>query len=163
VKSAKRSFAQNFIAAQTLRPMFISVTRLRIRSLRHLLPFLLHNERVVAQTVRAAGYLGGSLFVDKHRTFWTLTGWEGKAAMTAYRNADEHRAAMPKLQHWCDEASVVHWDDAPALPTWPEAHKRMMEEGCPSKVRKPSADHVAGIIAQPRWPNKIIRPLMPKK
>ena len=145
--------------------MFISVTRLRIRSFLHLLPFFLHNERVVKQTVRAPGYLGGSLFVDAHRTFWTLTAWESKAAMLAYRNADAHKAAMPKLQHWCDEASVVHWEhaDGEGMPAWPEAHKRMIEEGRKSKVRKPSADHEAGVIATPRWPNKIIRPLMPKR
>jgi hypothetical protein len=144
--------------------MFVSVTRLRIRKLLYMLPFFLHNERVVKQTVRAPGYLGGSLFVDARRTFWTLTAWETKAAMMAYRNADAHRTAMPKLQQWCDEASVAHWEqeDSLPMPTWPEAHKRMMEEGRKSKVRNPSADHEDSVIAPPRWPNKIVRPLMPK-
>ena len=39
--------------------MFISVTRLRIRKHRYLLPFFLQNERVVKQTVRAPGFLQG--------------------------------------------------------------------------------------------------------
>lgn len=145
--------------------MFISVTRLRIRSIRYLAPFFLHNERVVKQTVRASGYLGGSLFVDKRWTFWTLTAWESKSAMLAYRNADAHKAAMPKLQRWCDEASVAHWEqeDGTPVPAWPEAHRRMLEEGRKSKVRKPSADHEAGRIAAPRWPNKVIRPLPPRR
>lgn len=144
--------------------MFISVTRLRIRRLIDLIPFFLHNERVVKQTLRAPGYLGGSLFVDRKRTFWTLTAWKDKAAMMAYRNADAHKAAMPRLQHWCDEASVAHWEveDGAPVPAWPEAHTRMMTEGRKSKVRHPSADHEAGRIAAPRWPNKVIRPLMPK-
>ena len=145
--------------------MFISVTRLRIRRIFDLIPFFFYNERVVKQTVRAAGYLGGSLFVDARRTFWTLTAWESKAAMLAYRNADAHKAAMPKLQHWCDEASVVHWEqeDGMPMPAWPEAHQRMISDGRKSKVRRPSAGHETGRIAPPRWPNKIIRPLMPKQ
>ena len=102
--------------------------------------------------------------MDARRAFWTLTAWENKAAMLAYRNVHAHKAAMPRLQHWRDEASVANWEleDAASMPTWPEAGHRMIEEGRKSKVRNPSADHEAGIIAPPRWPNKMVRPLTPK-
>ncbi len=145
--------------------MFISVTRLRVRSIRFLIPFVWYNERTVRQIQRAPGFLEGTLFVDARRTFWTMTAWEDKTAAMAYRNTGAHKAAMPKLLHWCDEASVAHWEaeaGAPlALP--PEAHARMVADGRRSKVRKPSPDHQAWIIAPPCWPSKILRPLKPKR
>ncbi len=49
---------------------------------------------------------------------------------------------MPRLMVWCDEASVVHWEQAETtLPTWAEADARMRAEGRPSKVRHPSSSH----------------------
>ena len=64
--------------------------------------------------------------------------------MRAFMLAGPHRRAMPKLLEWCDEASVVHWNqESPALPDWREAYRRMVEEGRPSKVNHPSPAHRA--------------------
>ena len=81
--------------------------------------------------------------------------------MRAYRNTDAHRRAMPKLLHWCDEASVVHWQqDGPGLPDMPEALRRMVVEGRLSKVNHPSPAHAAKQIAarQPPRPGTRLRP-----
>jgi hypothetical protein len=86
----------------------------------------------------------GALLPDARWTFWTLTLWDSAEAMRAYMTGGAHRKAMPKLAGWCDEASVVHWDQTdPALPAWPEAERRMRHEGRPSKVRYPSAAHAS--------------------
>lgn len=51
---------------------------------------------------------------------------------------------MPKLLHWCDEASVLHWQqDDPTVPDTPEAHRRVVAEGRLSKVLHPSPAHAA--------------------
>jgi heme-degrading monooxygenase HmoA len=122
--------------------MFVSVTRLRLRSVRFLLLFAIYAVRSTAQVKRAAGFLKGSLLPDGGRTFWTLTAWENQESMRRYMTAGAHRDAMPRLLNWCDEASVVHWDqDEPLLPTWAEADRRMREQGRPSKVRNPSPRH----------------------
>ena len=85
------------------------------------------------------------------------------AAMKAYRDAGAHRGAMPKLLDWCDEASVVHWDQEDSrLPDWPDAYQRMVSEGRPSKVKQPSQAQTAKQIAQPRLGNdegKKLKPL----
>jgi hypothetical protein len=61
-----------------------------------------------------------------------------------------HRRVMPKLAKWCDEASVARWNqDAAQLPDWSEVHRRMQTEGRPSKVARPSPDHLAYKIAAP--------------
>ena len=59
--------------------------------------------------------------------------------MRAFVLSGLHKRAMPKLMEWCDEAAVVHWDQSTAeLPSWSEAHRRMVQEGRQSKVRYPS-------------------------
>jgi hypothetical protein len=130
---------------------FVSVTRLRLRAIRFLPGFAFHTLRSMRQVRRAEGFLAGSVLRDRHRTFWTLTVWDGAAPMRAYRDSDAHRTAMPRLQHWCDEASVVHWDQpGPDVPSWAEAERRMRASGRPSRVRHPSTRHAALAYAPPR-------------
>jgi hypothetical protein len=62
-----------------------------------------------------------------------------------------HRAAMPHLLDWCDEASVVHWDQlGNGLPPWAEADQRMRDSGRASKVRFPSSRHLTLSYRSPR-------------
>ena len=129
---------------------FVSVTRLRIRSLRFLPAFFLYTLRTQRQVQRAPGFHGGSLLPDRRWTFWTLTLWDDQPAMRAYMTSGDHRVAMPKLLHWCDEASVAHWDEATALPDWQTATDRMRADGRPSKVLHPSPDHGSMTFAPPR-------------
>ena len=64
-----------------------------------------------------------------------------------------HRRAMPKLLDWCDEDATAHWlQESPELPDWQEAHRRIVKEGRRSKVRHPSAAHIAYEIPQPSVP-----------
>jgi heme-degrading monooxygenase HmoA len=131
--------------------VFVSITRLRIRSVRFLPGFALYALRTVAQVKRAGGFRGGSLMPDRSWTFWTMTAWESEAAMRAYMLAGAHKASMPKLLDWCDEASVVHWEQAETeLPTWTEADRRMRASGRISKVRHPSAEHAGMQYPEPR-------------
>ncbi|MDP8923807.1 MAG: antibiotic biosynthesis monooxygenase [Chloroflexota bacterium] len=122
----------------------ISVTRLRLRSVRYLLPFYWHSLKSARQARRAPGFLGGQLAGERGKAYWTVTAWRDESAMRAYRNTDSHLKAMPKLLNWCDEASVVHWQqDGPELPDMNEALRRMVAEGRVSKVNHPSPAHAA--------------------
>lgn len=70
--------------------------------------------------------------------------------MKAFMLAKPHRPTMRRLLEWCDEASLVHWTQAPVeLPSWEEAHKRLRQEGWRSNVNHPSADHAAFVIPVP--------------
>ena len=110
--------------------VFISVTRLRLRSIRFFPPFLWWGLLSGVQAKRAPGNLKATGLRDLHLTFWTLTAWTDEHAMRAFMLSGAHQRVMPKLFNWCDEASVVHWNQETAeLPSWSEAHRRWSKTG----------------------------------
>ncbi len=130
---------------------FVSLTRLRLRSVRFLPFFAFHTLRSIAQVKRAPGFEHGALLNDRHWAFWTLTLWDHHDSMRRYMITGDHKRAMPHLLHWCDEASVAHWDQAEAkLPTWEEADERMRKIGRASKVLHPSPRHAGLSYEAPR-------------
>ena len=129
----------------------VSITRLRIRSWSSLPAFLVQTLRIARQAARADGNLVVRLLRDRRNTFWTATSWSSEASMKAFMHAKPHGPTMRKLLDWCDEAALVHWTQAgPALPSWEEAHRRLQQEGRPSKVKHPSAAHLAHTFPVPR-------------
>lgn len=129
----------------------VSITRLRVRSWRFLPAFLLTAFRAGNQARAAAGSLAVKVLNDKRRTFWTSTCWESEGAVRAFMLAKPHGMAMRKLLEWCDEAALVHWiQESAELPSWTEAHRRMQEEGRPSKVNHPSEGQKAFRIDAPK-------------
>lgn len=139
----------------------ISVTRLRVRSFIYLPQFFWNTFKSIRQVERSSGFIGGRLLVNATNVFWTITAWKDEAAMNAYRTSGAHRRAMPKLLHWCNEASVVHWtQEASGIPSWHDAHRRMTERGKLSKVNHPSAAQASSHIPAPE-PSRIERILKP--
>jgi heme-degrading monooxygenase HmoA len=97
---------------------FVSATRLHLRSTRYLVPFLVYSLRVASQAKKSRGFRRGALAGDAQWGLWTFTVWDSDADMRAFRNSGVHRTVMPKLLHWCDEASFAHWtSDAAEMPS----------------------------------------------
>lgn len=118
----------------------VSVTRLRVRSFRYMVPFIFFALRSSRQAKAAQGNLGVSLLNDANKAFWTCTVWTTEEAMKSFMLSGPHRKAMPRLLDWCDEAALVHWaQEGKQKPDWQEAHRRLQQEGRRSKVRHPSA------------------------
>ncbi len=129
----------------------VSITRLRVRKARFLPAFFLAVMRIGRQARVSQGNLAVRVFADSHKAFWTATAWDSEAAMRAFMLAGPHGPAMRKLLDWCDEAALVHWTQPDAvLPAWPEAHRRLIAEGRPSKVNYPTAAHTAHAPAPPK-------------
>lgn len=130
---------------------FVSLTRLRLRSIRFAPSFAMYAIRTKQQCSKALGFRRGALLMDRKWTFWTLTAWDSQESMRAYMTSGDHKAAMPKLLDWCDQASVAHWNSATAeLPTWQECDRRMRAEGRISKVRNAAPGHADMTFAAPR-------------
>jgi Domain of unknown function (DUF3291) len=140
--------------------MFVSLTRLRIRSARFVPLFLVHAFGSYWQVRKAPGFQTGGLLTDRSWTFWTMTGWDSQESMRAFMSTGAHKRAMPHLMYWCDEASVAHWTQPEAaLPSWTDADRRMREGGRASKVLYPSAQHASLSYRTPRTTGTVtIRP-----
>lgn len=121
---------------------FVSVTRLRVRSARYLVPFAVEALASQRQVCRSPGFVGGRFLTEPGKAFWTVTVWDDQESMRTFRGQQAHRRAMPKLRTWCDEASVVHWEQGGGQPPEAEeASRRMVVEGRTSKVDHPSPAH----------------------
>ena len=130
---------------------FVSLTRLRIRSVRFLPYFVIQTMRSLRQVKQAPGFRTGALLADRSWTFWTMTSWDTQEKMRQYMISGAHKTAMTFLLDWCDEASVAHWDQVEeTLPSWTIADQRMRERGRPSKVRNPSPRHASLSYRAPR-------------
>jgi hypothetical protein len=128
----------------------VSATRLRVRSFRYLPMFFVQAFRCARQAKLAPGNQAVAVLNDTRRTFWTCSMWTSQDAMRAYMSAGVHHRVMRSLAAWCDEASVVHWEqDSPELPAWDIVHRRMQEDGRASRVTHPSPDHLAFEIRPP--------------
>src|SRR5580698_67158 len=118
---------------------FISVTRLRVRSVIYLPAFILANEASIRSIKKISGFISGKELIDKHLTFWTVTLWESDQAMKYFRNNDPHKSAMRKLPDWCDEGAYVHWlQEDEIIPEWNFLYKKLMVEGKVTKIKRPS-------------------------
>lgn len=127
--------------------MIVSVTRLRLRSLRYLLPFAWHARRARLQAERSPGCRGAQVRKTQGLAFWTLTYWDDEKSLRQYMLRGPHREAMPKLAHWCDESAVTHWQhEGTDCPGWDVATTRLAEQGRLSRVEHPSDLHKSGRI-----------------
>lgn len=123
----------------------ISITRLRLRSVWFELPFLWHAVRSHIQAKGADGCLGVNIR-RANGAYWTMTMWRDTAAMRAFMLSGAHKDAMPKLQNWCDEASLAHWEQGDAvMPAWEEGERRLATAGRVSHVHHPSPAQSAGL------------------
>ena len=117
----------------------ISVTRLRLRSFRFFLPFLWYALRSQVQARATPGNRG--VEVRRHSgAFWTLTLWDNPSAARSFVNAGAHKKVMPRLMHWCDEASVATWAGEPER-DWDAIYACMLAEGRLSRVKNPTRAH----------------------
>ncbi len=128
----------------------VSLTRLRLRSVRYLVPFAFSTQRVLRQLRRSPGFLAGQVVRVSWHTFWTMTVWDSAETARGFMTTGAHLQAMPRLLDWCDEGSVAHWAAALAeVPSWEFAHHQMRTVGRVSKVRFPSPNHASMTFPAP--------------
>ena len=131
---------------------FVSVTRLRVKSIFFLIPFMRANEASVKELKASRGLLKGKELIDKQLTFWTITIWENEESMKGFRGSSSHRIAMQQLPKWCNEASYHHWvQEDDEFPSWNTISEKLFSEGRLSKVRNPSKAQVENRFPSIKW------------
>ncbi len=128
---------------------FISVTRLRLKSHRHLPRFIWLTIQAQLQARKSPGFLAADYLRDHNLAFWTKTLWKDEASMKAFMTTGAHLRAIPALKAMCDEASGASWvqDEAP---TWQGAHEKLQESARYVFVENPSANQLANRSDPPR-------------
>jgi hypothetical protein len=117
----------------------VSLTRLRLRRFWHLPAFLRHANASAGQLRNMPGFTGGYLAFNWKWTFWTVSCWQSREAMHAYRGSGAHAAAMKHLPVWCEEAAVATIEgEGLVLPPPAEATRLMKEHGRLTRVDNPS-------------------------
>src|SRR5215831_1914308 len=129
-----------------LRWPVVAVTRVRLRSLRFFPAFFWYSFWSLYQARKTDGCLAVDAQRESGMIFWTRTVWRDEVAMRAFVRSGAHKRVMPKLLHWCDEASVAHWfgRSGSGLPAWTVAEDRLRREGRVLHVLHPSPAHARG-------------------
>lgn len=74
--------------------MYVSITKFEVKAWWVLPLFYLHAALAHGQARKSRGILSLAVWPEKGNVFCTLTHWESKEQMTAYRNNGRHLKAM---------------------------------------------------------------------
>jgi quinol monooxygenase YgiN len=108
----------------------IVVTRLRLRDPSLLDEFFTHAAAVLEQAMKSEGNLGADALAEAHDAWWSVTAWQDRAHMDSYVNTDPHVSTEGLLDHLCDEATFVDWEQAsPQLPDWQTSWRHLVSDG----------------------------------
>jgi quinol monooxygenase YgiN len=117
----------------------IVVTRLRLRDPSLLDEFFTHAAAVLEQAMQSEGNLGADALAEAHDAWWSITAWHDRAHMEAYVSTDPHRSTEELLDHLCDEATFVDWEQAdPQLPDWQTGWRHLVADGHSAKLTNQS-------------------------
>jgi quinol monooxygenase YgiN len=108
----------------------IAVTRLRLRDPSLLDEFFTHAAAVLEQAMHSEGNLGADALAEAHDAWWSVTAWQDRAQIEAYVNTEPHLSTESLLDHLCDEATFVDWEQAsPQLPDWQTSWRHLVADG----------------------------------
>jgi hypothetical protein len=108
----------------------VVVTRLRLLDPSLLDEFFTHAAAVLEQALRSRGNLGADALAETHDAWWSVTSWQGRSEMEEYVNTDPHRSTETLLDHLCDEATFVDWEQlGPELPDWQTCWRHLVADG----------------------------------
>jgi heme-degrading monooxygenase HmoA len=106
-----------------IKAMFISITYIKVRSIRKMPLFMKHVSRINRQLRQSEGIIDSRLRGGFARNY-TLTAWESKAAMQRFRKQGAHLDAMRAISHVSNEYASCHYE-ADTLPDWKEALQKV--------------------------------------
>jgi hypothetical protein len=117
----------------------IVVTRLRLRDPALADEFFTDAVAALEQAQKSEGNLGVDALGDANNAWWTVSSWQDRRLMHAFVGNQPHRSIMGRLDHYCDEATFVDWEqDSPDLPDWQTSHRNLVADGTAAELTHPS-------------------------
>jgi len=108
----------------------VAVTRLQLKGIFKLLPFLFHLVPSYFQALKAPGNIKVEVIKKKGVHVWIMSAWEDRAAMEAFVQEQPHRDAMADIGRVCRDAAMAHWEmETLDGFTWEVAEKYLEADG----------------------------------
>ena len=118
----------------------IVVTRLRLKDPALLDEFFTDAVTAIEQAQRSEGNLGSDALADANNAWWSVSAWQDRRLMRAYVDSQPHLGIRTRLDHYCDEATFVDWEqESPDLPGWQVSWRRLTADGKTAELTRPSA------------------------
>ena len=117
----------------------IVVTRLRLRDPALLDEFFTDAVAAIEQAQKSEGNLGTDALADANNAWWSVGSWHDRRLMRAFVDNQPHQSIMDRLDHYCDEATFVDWEqDSSDLPDWQTSHRHLVADGQAAELTHPS-------------------------
>ena len=117
----------------------IVVTRLRLRDPALLDEFFTDAVAAIEQAQKAKGNLGADALADASNAWWSVSAWQDRSVMQAFVGSQPHLGISARLDHYCDEATFVDWEQPNAdLPDWQACWRRLVADGVSAKLTNES-------------------------
>ncbi len=105
--------------------MFISITQLHIRSIWKFPALIKHAGASTKQVKQSAGNLSAVSTIKRWYAY-TITTWDSKESMMAFRNSGAHKEAMKNMANISDHFRSINYEGE-KVPTWKEAFEKLAE------------------------------------
>jgi hypothetical protein len=129
------------------------VTRLRLKDPALLDEFFTDAVAAIEQAQKSAGNLGADALADAGNAWWSVSAWTERGPMQAYVDSEPHLTIRARLDHYCDEATFVDWEQAsPALPDWPTSWRHLTADGQAVQLSQASPDNQTRNFPRPVEP-----------
>jgi hypothetical protein len=117
----------------------IVVTRLRLRDPALLDEFFTDAVAAIEQAQKAEGNLGADALADANNAWWSVSSWQDHRLMRAFVENQPHQSITTRLDHYCDEATFVDWEqDSPDLPDWQTSYRHLVADGLVAELTNAS-------------------------
>jgi hypothetical protein len=117
----------------------IVVTRLRLKDPALLDEFFTDAVAAIEQAQKSAGNLGADALADANNAWWSVSAWQARGPMEAFVGSEPHLSIQARLDHYCDEATFVDWEQASAdLPDWQTSWRHLTTGGQAAQLTQPS-------------------------
>ncbi|GGO92439.1 hypothetical protein [Wenjunlia tyrosinilytica] len=110
--------------------VYVMISKLELRSFRHVLPFLMASTAIRRQAVGSAGGVGHALAVEPtKKVFWTQSAWVDRKALMEFNSASPHKQIVEKYRpHMAGSVFSFFNTTVSTGLDWPEVHSRLAQE-----------------------------------
>lgn len=108
--------------------MYVSITRLKLKSIWLLAKFANQSQTVASQARVSSGNLKVKLSNRWFRYFFTITHWNSKEAMQQFMSNGAHKSAMRQWSLYASEVKAYGYETNDP-PTWKEARLMIANKG----------------------------------